>query len=341
MVYSEDPQEHEGHVKKILSALQENKLFTKLEKCEFNQSKVEYLGFIVSAEGVSMDLSHVETITNWPTPTSVQEVQTFLGFCNFYQRFIARYSKMSAPLSNLTRKDSTWQWKEREEVSFQALKEAFQENQVMRPFNSDLPIFIETDSSGYTLARIASQSIENSHHPFAFFSRKMNPAKRNYVTSDQELLMIVASFKAWRQYLEGVKHTVVVISDHNNLQYFLKSKPLSHCQAHWAEFLSEFNFVIHYRVGSKNPADPPSRRPDYQPTDPEAYTLVPFFKLAEDQSEVQEGEVLLLLDKRLVTVAKAVTNDTREAGKQAIQDSEQSSHSQGEVLALALEDDDN
>ena len=99
----------------------------------------------------------------------------------------------------------------------------------MQPFNSDLPIFIETDSSGYILARIASQSIENSHHPFMFFSHKMNPVKRNYITSDQELLMIVASFKAWCQYLEGVKHTVIIISDHNNLQYFLKLKPLSHC----------------------------------------------------------------------------------------------------------------
>ena len=113
----------------------------------------------------------------------------------------------------------------------------------MRPFNPELVCFLETDSSGFAITGIASQQDSNKQecpslpttpsekeghwHPFAFFSRKMNAAECNYVTGDQELLAIVASFKAWRHYFKGAQHTITVISDHNNLKYFLESKPLS------------------------------------------------------------------------------------------------------------------
>ena len=142
----------------------------------------------------------------------------------------------------------------------------------MRPFNPERPSFLKTDLSGFAITGIASQmSVKESgdlvkgghRHPFAFFLRKMNVTEWNYVTSDQELLVIVASFKAWRHYFEGVKYIIIMISDHNNLKYFLEAKPLSQQQAHWAEFLAEFNFTIIYRPGKKNPADALSQRPDY------------------------------------------------------------------------------
>ena len=197
----------------------------------------------------------MDTITTWPTPALVKDIMIFLGFCNFYRRFIALYSKMSAPLSDLTKKGEKWNWTTVHEQCFQDLKAAFNNHQIMRPFDPGRPTFLETDSSGFALTGIASQARggeDNSlakgghQHPFTFFSRKMNPAERNYVTGDQELLAIVASFKAWRHYFKGAKYTITVISDHNNLKYFLESKPLSQRQAHWAEFLSEFDFTIVY-----------------------------------------------------------------------------------------------
>ena len=113
----------------------------------------------------------------------------------------------------------------------------------------------------------------------AFFSWKLQLTERNYSTPDQELLVIVTSFKAWWHYLKGSKHLIKVITDHHNLRYFLGAKSLTRWQAHWAEFLSEFNFSIEYRAGFKNPADALSWRADYQSEGSDTYTLVPFFKL--------------------------------------------------------------
>ena len=331
LIYSDCPDAHTDQVKQVLQALWENQLFTKLEKCVFSQDTVEYLGFIVSTQGISMDPAQVNTITTWPTLSSVKDVLTFLGFCNFYWRFIAWYSKMSAPLSDLTKKGEKWNWTAEHNKCFGDLKDAFVNHQVMRPFNPELQSFLETDSSGFTIARIASQisdqdTIEltkkDSHwHPFAFFSRKMNPAERNYVTGDQELLAIVASFKAWRHYFEGAKYTITVISDHNNLKYFLESKPLSQWQAHWAEFLSEFNFTIVYRAGKRNPADAPSRRPDYQPENADTCKLVPFFKLIPGSVPTEE-EALLSLNEEFTNLAVEATKEAHAATTQALADAD-------------------
>ena len=197
----------------------------------------------------------------------------------------------------------------------------------MRPFNPEQPLFLKTDSSGFVITGIASQtsaeesgdSAKGGHrHPFAFFSRKMNVTEQNYVTGDQELLAIVASFKAWRHYFEGVKYIITIISDHNNLKYFLEAKPLSRWQAHWAEFLAEFDFTIIYWPGKKNPADAPSQRPDYQPEGPEAFKLIPFFKLALESPPVKGEEVLLLLNNEFTHLALEATAEAHEDGKQAL-----------------------
>ena len=110
LIYSEDLTQHSDQVRQVLEALQKSKLFTKLEKCVFSKESVEYLRFVVSSEGISMDPAQVDTIMTWPTPTSVKDVMIFLGFCNFYRRFITLYSKMSSPLSDLTKKGERWNW---------------------------------------------------------------------------------------------------------------------------------------------------------------------------------------------------------------------------------------
>ena len=102
----------------------------------------------------------------------------------------------------------------------------------------------------------------------------MLPAEMNYETHDQELLAIVEIFKVWRYYLLGVHVTVIVLTDHNNLKYFMTTKALNPRQARWAETLAQFNFEIRYRTGKSNPADGPSRRPDYKPSNDERVTVV-------------------------------------------------------------------
>ena len=96
-----------------------------------------------------------------------------------------------------------------------------------------------------------------------FWSRKMEPAERNYETHDQELLAVVSAFKHWRAYLEGAAHPIRVLVDHANLKGFMTVKQLNGRQARWASFLAPFDFTIEHQAGKKNPADPPSRRSDY------------------------------------------------------------------------------
>ena len=150
-------------------------------------------------------------------------------------------------------------------------------------FDPSKPIRVETDASDFAIAGILLQPSDEWFkdpagavwHPVAFFSRKMDPAEENYETHDKELLAIVKSFEHWRHYLEGSKYPVAVITDHDNLKYFMTTKALTRRQARWAQALSAYDFEIVYRPGKYNPADGPSRRPDYKPGPGETNIMLP------------------------------------------------------------------
>jgi len=276
LIFSQNKEEHRGHVEQVLNQLRKFGLYANLSKCEFETQSVEFLGFIVDTEGVKMDQRRVDTIKDWPTPTTVRELQVFLGFANFYRRFIAGYSKIAAPMTSLLKGGKqNIDWGEKQEGAFQALKGAFQAAPLLQHFDPLLPIFMETDASGFAIAAVLSQVFKDAdgmnaqRRPIAYWSRKLLPAEANYETHDAELLAIVAAFKQWRHYLEGSAHTVTVLTDHNNLQYFMTTKELNGRQARWAEKLARFDFVIQHRSGKSNPADAPSRRPDYEMSEAE------------------------------------------------------------------------
>jgi len=147
---------------------------------------------------------------------------------------------------------------------------------VLRHFDPEKKIRIETDASIYAVSGILSQLFENGlWHPIAFWSRKMIDAERRYDTHDQELLAVVSAMKHWRHYLEGSYHTIEVLTDHNNLKGFMSKKALNKRQAGWATALAAYDFVISHRPGKMNPADAPSRRPDYAGEDQGLRTLLP------------------------------------------------------------------
>ena len=212
--------------------------------------EVSYLGLIVTTEGIKMDPAKVETVINWPTPQNVKDVQSFLGFANFYRRFILRFSMIAGPLTNLTRKDVKFLWTDKCQQAFDTMKRTFTSDVVLLHFDPDKPIIVETDASDYISAGILSQYDKNSVlRPIAYFSKKHNPAECNYEIYDKELMAIVRAFEEWRPELEGSAHPINVITDHKNLEYFTSSKQLSRRQARWSEFLSRFDYKIIYRPG--------------------------------------------------------------------------------------------
>jgi RNase H-like domain found in reverse transcriptase len=226
--------------------------------------KTEFLGYVITMEGIAMDPKKVESVLGWPTPGTVKEVQAFLGFANFYRRFIKGYSQIAAPISEITKKDKTFEWTNKAEEAFEMLKEAFTTAPILRVFDPKKEIMVETDASDYAIGAVLNQESEGKSHPIAFYSRKMSAPELNYDIHDKELLAIVEAFKEWRVYLEGPEHQVLVYTDHKNLVAFTTTKQLNRRQTRWAELLSTYNFRITYRKGSENAkADALSRRSDY------------------------------------------------------------------------------
>ena len=246
-----DNPRHVGQMRTILQTMREAGLFANPKKCVFHQRTVDFLGYVVSPNGLSMDPAKTSVIAAWPTPKSVKEVQSFLGFANFYRRFIFQYSAIAKPLTNLTRKDVPFLWSTACQSAFDSLKSAFTTAPILAHFHPDRPIIVETDASDYAVAAVLSQEHPDTKavHPIAFFSRSMSPAELNYEIYDKELLAIHAAFREWRSYLEGATHSVRVITDHKNLEYFASTKLLTCRQAWWSEFLSMFNYTVSYWPG--------------------------------------------------------------------------------------------
>ncbi len=267
LIYSQDTEEHTQHVKQVLEKLYQAQLYCKLEKCIFHATQVDFLGHRISPQGIQMDPDKTKSIQSWPTPSSIKEVQSFLGFANYYRRFISKYTSLALPLTQLLHKDTPFAWHPAQEDAFRHLKEEFKDGKVLAHFNPLKPVSIETDASDFAISGILYQTAEDSKslQPVAFYSRKLSPAEQNYPITDKELLAIVCSLRHWRCYLEGANYTITVYSDHSNLLTFTTTKQLNRRQARWSQELGAFDFVIRHISGVKNQrADLLSRRHDYQ-----------------------------------------------------------------------------
>src|SRR5271156_2056947 len=250
LIFSDDPSKHKEHVREVLRRLRQHGLYCRPDKCKFNTDSVEYLGFFLSKDGLKMDPSKVKTILDWPEPRRVKDIQSFLGFANFYRHFISDYSRIVVPLTRLTRKGVPWTFTDQARASFNALKAAFPSAPILASWLPDKPLIVETDASDYALGSILSIIDDSGEvHPIAFHSRTFTPPELNYDTHDKELLAIFAAFKVWRHYLEGSAIPVDVVTDHKNLEYFSTTKVLTRRQARWSEYLSGFNLVIRFRPG--------------------------------------------------------------------------------------------
>jgi len=188
--------EHNRHVHRVLERLTDAGLHLKPEKYEFHKMEVKYLGLIIGADGIKMDPSKVETVKTWPPPENLQDVRVFLGFANFYCRFIKGYSKVVEPLTHLTRKGQPFKWETKKQESFDGLKTSFTTAPILYRFNHNRDIVVETDASDFVSTAVLSQyNDEGTLHSGAFFSMKHSPAECNYEIYDKELMAIVRAFK--------------------------------------------------------------------------------------------------------------------------------------------------
>jgi reverse transcriptase-like protein/integrase-like protein len=213
---------------------------------------VEYLGVIIGQGKVEMDPIKVEGIAKWPTPTTIKEVHSFLGFCNFYCSFIANFSAVAHPLNDLTKKQRQWSWTEEEQASFDTLKDLCSSYPVLRSPDWTKPFYMDTDTSDFALGAVINQDFNDGKHPIAFHSCTLLPAKQNYNIHDKEMATIVYGFKCGCPYFLGANHPIHIRTDHKNLQYFRQPQKIMGRQARWIEFLQDFNFMLDHIPGHSN-----------------------------------------------------------------------------------------
>jgi len=149
LIFTKTEEGHDEIVQEVLRRLRANDLFLKPEKCFFKQWEIEFLGLIIGPNGVKMDPSKVEGITNWPTPTKVKDVQSFLGLANFYRRSVKDFSKIAAPLHKLTRKDQKWEWDAVHQKAFDELKARFTKQPILTMVDTTKELHVESDASDF------------------------------------------------------------------------------------------------------------------------------------------------------------------------------------------------
>jgi hypothetical protein len=304
LVFSTTREEHTKHVKEVIKRLGDAGLQIDINKSEFYTKKTKYLGLIISTNGMSMDPEKVQAIQEWQDPNSIKELQQFLGFANFYRRFIQGYSSIVEPMTRLLRKETVWSWETDQTTAFQALKTAFTTAPVLAYFDYTKKTVVETDASNWASGGVLSQISEDGKlRPVAFFSAKHSAPECNYEIYDKELLAIVKTLEEWRPELQGTTDPFEIITDHKNLQTFMTTKQLNQRQVRWAEFLSQFNFIITYRPGNKAILpDALSRLPGSRPAD------------ASDERLRHRSQILIPHEKVDPAILDDLLNESRNAG---------------------------
>ena len=247
----DNQEEHDKIMLEVLWRLEANDLFVKPEKCHFRVKEVDFLGMIVSCDGIKIDPSKVSAISKWPDLTNVKQVRAFLGLGNFYWHSIKDYAIITCPLMDLMCKDMPFTFGDMERGAFNALKAAFMKAPVLQYPDQDCEFWLETDASEFAVGGVLSvKGDDGDFRPVTYMSHSMTPPERNYPIHDKEMLAIIKATECWRHYLEATPYAFEIYMDHNNLTYFMRSQNLSKQQAHWQLWMSHFNYSLVYWKGT-------------------------------------------------------------------------------------------
>ena len=276
-IYFRTKKKHWRHVRTMLKRLRKFNFFVNLIKCKFMQQSIEFLNYIINNKNIFMNMKRVDSIKSWSIFNNCKELQVFLDFANFYRKFIVKYAKMSRSLFELFKDNKNekqideFVWNEEIMTIFKKFTRIFIEIFMLIHFDSNNQTMIEIDVSNFAIAKIIFQLVKSFHiesqkqwHSIVFYSRKMIFVEIKYSTHDQKLFVIVESFKQWRYYLKNNQFTITMMSNYNNLKYFMFIISLNKQQIKWVLLLSEYDFEIKYRNESLNFANESFRRSNYE-----------------------------------------------------------------------------
>jgi len=226
LIYSTTLEEHQHHLTVVLNILKNHQLFAKKSKCSFGCQEIEYLGHLISKNGVRADPKKIESMLNWPFPSTLKSLRGFLGLTGYYRKFIKGYGSIAAPLTSLLRKNS-FEWTPTAKEAFTALKNAVTNPPVLILPDFTKPFIIQCDASGCGVGAVLMQQ----ERPIAFMSQAIHGKALHLSTYEKELMALVLAVKKWRSYVLG--KTFRVQTDHQSLKYLLEQKVGTPMQQKW------------------------------------------------------------------------------------------------------------
>ncbi|UYV72119.1 hypothetical protein LAZ67_9001873 [Cordylochernes scorpioides] len=260
IIYSPDFPTHLKRLEAVFRCFRESNLRLNDKKCRFAFEELEILGYITSKHGIKPAEHNIKAVRNFPRPKKVKEVQSFLGMCSYYRKFIKDFSKIADPLTNLIKKSVSFTWTERQEEAFQTLKTALLSPPILGHFNPNAPTYVHTDASNIGIGATLVQDIGGEEKVISYLSRTLSKAEQNYSTTEKECLAVVWSMSKLRPYLYG-RHFKIV-TDHHALCWLKNLKDPTGRLARWALKIQEYDFDIIHKSGKKHlDADGLSRGP--------------------------------------------------------------------------------
>ena len=248
LVYSHTWNDHLQHLTQVFELLLDHHLFLKLSKYEIGASQVEYLGHIISSERVAMDTQKISHMLDWPVPKNVKALRGFLGLTGYYRRFIKSYGIIAKPLTDLLKKGS-FEWSDRAQLAFDALKQAMVTAPVLALPNFNIPFVIKFDASSEGIGSVLSQG----GRPIAYFSKGLAPKHQVLFVYEKEMLAILAVVKKWHSYLIGRRFQIRI--DHYSLKFLLDQKATTPAQQVWLIKMMGYDYEVSFRKGSTNVVD--------------------------------------------------------------------------------------
>ena len=257
IVYSPTFSSHLKHLESVLKQIQASGLSLHLSKCQFCKTKLRYLGHVVSQAGIEPDPEKIRAVRDYPVPTRLKEVRTFLGLTGYYRRFIKNYANIAEPLIALTRNSDTkqFEWKLSCQQAFEYLRCSLTEAPIIAYPQFDKPFILQFDASDVGLSAILAQKLTDDddvqrEHVISYASRTLTSSERHFSPTERECLAIVYGCSHFRPYLEGVRFTI--LTDHKALKWLYQTKDFNSRLARWAMQIAAYDADIQHHPGAAN-----------------------------------------------------------------------------------------
>lgn len=314
IIYSNSFEQHLKDLTSVFDSLRSANLTLKASKCHFCRPETKYLGHIITRDGIKPDPELIKSVMNFPKPTKIKDVQSFLGLTGYYRRFIKNYARIAEPLINqlryLTKGNHHLQWSSDCTTAVELLKQKLTTAPIMNTPNFEQSFILEVDACEYGLGAVLVQEYDNHKYVIAYASKTLSAAERKFGATEREALAIVWATKHFRAYIEGSK--VLIRSDCKALEWMRNAKDVTGRLARWAMKLSAYQIEhIQYRPGKQNAnADSLSRNPLAESNDntPELLSIETAINLWENTNILGDIKIQQPTDPKLRYIIDKLQN---------------------------------